>query len=153
MIQVIKEMSEIKDIKQLISLIKKQLPYDSHHDSRKILGSLENALSRKSSAVLFLCQSDQGTYQGFVFANVASGLESGGDYLWINELYIDEKYRHQSLGSQLIEFIEDWCKANELKYILCITHQDNLNAKAFYKNQGFNLSEVTWVSKKVFDKK
>jgi GNAT superfamily N-acetyltransferase len=153
MIQVIKEMSEIKDINQLTSLIKKQLPSHSHHDSRKILRSLENALSTKSSAVLFLCQSDQDTYQGFVFANIASGLESGGDYLWINELFIDEHYRHQRLGSQLIEFIEDWCKENELKYMLCITSQDNLNAKAFYRNQGFDLSEVTWVSKEVLDKK
>ena len=81
MIQVIKEMSEIKDINQLTSLIKKQLPYDSHHDSRKILRSLENAFSRKSSAVLFLCQSDQVTYQGFDLSEVT----------WVSKEVLDKK--------------------------------------------------------------
>jgi GNAT superfamily N-acetyltransferase len=150
MIEVIRKISDIKDIDQLIRMIEKQIPHHQEEsNSNRILSSLENALSESSRTVLFLYLSEHKKYQGFVFANVSSGLESGGDYFWMNELYIDTPYRKQKIGSKLLEFIEKWCKENKLKYMMGITFNDNITAKAFYKSQGFELSDVTWISKKV----
>lgn len=150
MIQVIKSFDEIDNLNKVIELIGKQMKHiGSDSNSNKIELALENALASGKRSVLFLCKSDEGDYQGFAFANIACGLESGGDNIWINELYVDELFRRQNLASYILTFIEDWCQKNQIKYIACCTGTSNEKAQALYKKNGYSIEDIAWVDKSI----
>lgn len=148
--KVINDISEIKNLSNVIELIEKQMKYiGGNPDVNGIKKSLENALSTNKRAVLFLSISNQEEYQSFTFANVASGLESGGDYLWINELFVDEKFRGLNQATNMLKFIEKWCSDNEIKYIACCTGEINMNAQSLYIKNGYDIEKTMWVDKSV----
>lgn len=149
-IQVIEKHREIKNVDAVADLISKQMMVikgEAEYD--KILTSLKKSLSKSSRARLFLIEDDAGSYAGFAFGNVCSGLESGGDYLWINEIFVDQIYRGKKLGSRLIQFIEDWCKLNDIGYIACITGLSNTKAKRLFEKNEYGLNELIWVDKEL----
>lgn len=118
-------------------------------DIQRLKKSLENALKPESRALLFLIYSEIDKLQGFAFANVCSGLESGADYLWINELHIDEMYRRQGLAAGLLDYIEDWARSQKMPYMACITSLNNTEAQSLYNSKDFNISKTIWVDKKM----
>ena len=150
MIKVIQDISEIEDMSSLIDIIKRQMDYiGSKTDREGIINALKNALCNDKRAVLFVSISSDNKYQSFVFANVASGLESGGDYLWINELYVDENYRRVNLATKMLGYVETWCLENRIKYISCCTGKANIKAQDMYKKNGFDMNETIWIDKSI----
>lgn len=148
-IYTIENYNEITDVKQIVDLIQEQFnTYGVKKSYEEINDSLKNALSTKSRSVLFLL-SYEDTILGFSFGNVGSGLESGGDYLWLNELYIRRQSRGNGFGKSLIRYIENWCKENLIVYLSCSTGIKNDSAQKFYKKLSFDLSETIWVDKEL----
>lgn len=149
-ISIIKSPDDLTDPEKVIELIQKQMEIiNGNTDINRIRKALENALRRESKAYLFLSENEEKELQGFAFGNICSGLESGADYFWLNEIFIDERYRGMGNASQLISFIEQWCEINKLVYFACITSPSNRQAQNFYKKAGFNINETLWVDKKL----
>ena len=149
-INIIKSMSDIEDSIPVINLISKQMEIiRGNPDKGRIKRALENALRKESKAYLFLSENDEKEIQGFAFGNICSGLESGADYFWLNEIFIDKKNRGKGLASELIRFIEKWCEVNKLVYFACVTSKENRQAQKFFKKAGFDLNETIWVDKKL----
>jgi len=98
-----------------------------------------------SRAVLFICCDASDRAVGFAFGNVCGGLECGGDYLWLNELFIAEKHRHGGLGTALLEHIRKWAKENGCVYMALVTHPRNTVAQQVYAENGFELEPLIWV--------
>ncbi|MGL1893673.1 MAG: GNAT family N-acetyltransferase [Spirochaetaceae bacterium] len=144
----IDDFSKIENVESITMLIKKQFEsYGVNKSSDDIIKSLKNALSPRSRSVLFILEVDKNI--GFVFCNINSGLESGGDYIWINELFIDEDYRKCGYGNKLISYVELWCKSNNLVYMACSTGENNKVAQHFYTKLGYELSKTIWVDKSI----
>lgn len=150
MIQVINNIKELNNLDKVVELIKKQMLYiGASADEMRIKDSLENALQENKRAVLFISISEEDDYQSFAFGNVSSGLESGGDYLWINELFVDTKFRRLNLASNMLSFIESWCADNAVKYIACSTGEDNTSAQALYIKNAYQVEKTIWVDKSI----
>ncbi len=146
----IKDFNNILNIESLTILVQKQFEsYGVNKTSDEILLSLQNALTSKSRSVLFLLQAEDDKDIGFAFCNINSGLESGGDYIWINELYISDEYRALGFGKKIISYIESWCKEHNLVYIACSTGEQNSVAQNFYKKLGYHISKTIWVDKSI----
>jgi GNAT superfamily N-acetyltransferase len=65
----------------------------------EVRSSLAHALQPGSRAKLVvLSEARTGEPAGFAFFNVGSGLESGGDYIWLNEIHVSESFRGQGGG-------------------------------------------------------
>lgn len=149
-IKIYRSFSDIPDIDRITSLIRAQLAsYGAQKEENAIQAALQNALKSDSRSVLFALEK-QDTEIGFAFCNICSGLESGGDYLWMNEIYIHKEHRKQGHGKELLSFIEKWSKEQNLKSLLCVTGTENLNAREFYKSSGYDISQAIWVSKSLF---
>ncbi|MBN2794289.1 MAG: GNAT family N-acetyltransferase [Clostridia bacterium] len=149
MFKVIRKMEDIEHLSVLIDMIQKQMSHiGGQTDPVRIEEALKRGLSDQTRTVLFLL-TEKDQYQGFSFCNISTGLESGGDYLWMNELYVHEEHRRKSIGSQLVEHMERWCEENEIKNFLCMTSKENKEAQVFYEKKGFGLEEVIWVSKAI----
>lgn len=62
-------------------------------------------------------------------------------WIAVDTLFIDEKYRKQKIGSKLISKLIEYCKENNLIGIHLTTM--DFQAKGFYEKQGFELvSEI-----------
>jgi len=148
MIRVISTYEEIPAVGQLLKIMGDQM---SHIGSVRAAGHLEtvlrNALKSDSRVRLFLSISDKEELQGFAFTNICSGLESGADYLWLNELHIAGRFRRKGFAEELLDFIEDWAARMNMPYMACITSSSNTPARKLYRKKGFEVSETLWVDK------
>ncbi|MBB6480167.1 GNAT family N-acetyltransferase [Spirochaeta isovalerica] len=150
LIKVISRFDDISDPDALIFLMSQQMAtYGADPDKERLRKGLINALKESSRAVLFLKSDTGGKPEAFAFANICSGLESGGDYLWINELYVDELLRNRGVATEILNFIDSWCRENDLVYIACSSGLKNDAALSLYRKNGFVTSETIWVDKEL----
>jgi GNAT superfamily N-acetyltransferase len=148
-IEIIEDDSNQDQVRKLIPIIKKQLYKDDYDkNDKEIEYAVRNALRKEARSIFFIYQINNEII-GFAFGNVGSGLESGGDYFWINELYIEEKSRNQGIASKILLFIEEWAKENKIKHIACITGNKNIKAQGLYKKNKYEVSSVVWIDKEL----
>ena len=149
-IKIIKKIEELEPPDKVINLIQKQMTIiGGCSDFYHVKNALKNALRPESRSFLFLWYSESDEPGAFAFLNICAGLETGSDYLWINELYVDNKNRKKNVASEMIRFIEKWSKDNKIKYIACTTGLGNEPAQKFYKKNNFDLHKTIWVDKNV----
>lgn len=149
-INVVRKLEDIPDREGLIQLMIHQLEsYGAEGDKERLSHALENALKEESRAVFFLWEDHKFRLGAFAFANICSGLESGGDYLWINELYVDVPFRKRGVAQEILKFIDQWAVDEHLVYIACSTGQKNVPAQNLYAKQGFSISSTLWVDKEI----
>lgn len=150
-IEVVRDRTQISDPDGLIELIQKQISsYGGDSDYVRLKKAVENALKEESRSVFFLWSDYKERIGAFAFANVCSGLESGADYLWINELYVDEMFRKRGVASQILTYIKNWSLENNVVYIACSTGIRNNRARDLYRKNGFDQEQVMWIDKKDF---
>lgn len=139
--------SDIGDIEGVRILVKHQLTFIGYEpDQDDIETVLSNAMKQESRAVLWVAYL-QDKAVGIAFGNVCCGLESGGDYLWLNELYVAEEARAHGLGTHLLAEVQRWAKESGCTYLAMVTHPRNERAQNLYKAEGFELESLVWVDK------
>lgn len=147
-VKIVKSINDIDSIDPLIAIIQRQLDsYGSSSDYEKIKNAVFNAVKPESRSVFFLKITKDNKLAGFAFANICSGLDSGADYLWLNELFVEEKFREQGIATKLLKFIEAYSKENNIKYFACSTGTGNAAAQSLYKKNGFNAENIVWCDK------
>jgi len=139
---------EIADFSHVVQLIQKQMQFIGYtKTSDEIVSVIRNAMKSGSRSVFFVAYEEDETAAGFAYGNVCSGMENGGDYLWLNELYVSPECRNQGLGSDLLSFVQAWAKANGCVYVAMVTHPTNERAQDLYRSNGFELEQLVWVDK------
>ena len=56
----------------------------------------------------------------------------------LDNMYIEEEYRHFGIGSKLVNSFFEWCKEKQAKRVFVTATIGNDNTIAFYKKHGFN---------------
>jgi GNAT superfamily N-acetyltransferase len=79
----------------------------------------------------------QGEIAGYVVLTFSYSLEYAGRDALVDELYLREKFRGFGIGKQTIEFIEEFCRAENVKAVHLEVDRTNLAAKALYHKTGF----------------
>ena len=96
-------------------------------------------------AECFLIEYD-GSVAGFALISKTFSQEAGGLVIWIEELYIREKYRSKGLGHEFFEFIEK--KRPAARYRLEI-EPENSRARALYENLGYEILDYRQMVKDI----
>lgn len=139
----------LEDIGSISGLIQKQMDsIGSPKTPEQIEQTLSNIFWHDSRAILFVGYKDD-IPASFAFGNISVGLESGGDYFWLNELYVDTAYRRYGHAGELLSFIDKWLKNKGTKYMACVTGKDNSAAQNMYKKHGFDLGTIVWADKSI----
>jgi len=147
-VHIIQNYSEISDVNKLVKIISKQMKFiGSSNNPERIKVAIKNALIENKRTIFFVKINDVMDYCGFAFCNICSGLETGADYLWINELYVEYEYRRKGCASEIMNFIENWSIKNGIKLIVTSTGKKNKTAMRFYKSKDYELSKTVWVEK------
>jgi GNAT superfamily N-acetyltransferase len=135
-------LDSIPRLDALLELLRAQLP-DSD-----VRASLARVLLPGSPAkLLVLSEGDCAEPVGFAFFNVGSGLESGGDYLWLNEIHVSAQHRGQGGGRKMMDFLADWARRNRIRAIYGICAESNHGAQSFYRRLGFATEQAYWLSR------
>lgn len=138
---------DILDHERVVELIGEQMVFIGYeYDHKQVHYVLENAMKAESRSALWVAYEGDSAV-GFAFGNVCCGLESGGDYLWLNELYVGQRYRKQGVGSFLLETAQKWAKKAGCTYFALVTHPRNERAQKLYEDEGFELESLVWVDK------
>ncbi|MDT4761028.1 GNAT family N-acetyltransferase [Sphaerochaeta sp. PS] len=139
---------DIIDKETVITLIQEQMAFIGYQQSREeVEAEVNNAMKKESRSALFVAYEGGSTAIGFAYGNICSGLETGGDYFWLNELYVSESCRKQGLGSDLLGFVRTWSQEMGCGYLAMVTHPNNKKAQALYQELGFELEKLVWVDK------
>lgn len=121
-----------------------QQPIQMHRYSSKLIRNFLFSISakhRNNSAILLVAQLNSKVI-GFVYGNFKkfNKLEESCLYKtgMIDEIFVDEKYRRQGIGSMLIKKIEKYFAKHKCK-LICLTkvHSNNLFAKRLYEKLGY----------------
>lgn len=139
---------DIRDLDGLAGLLVEQMRFIGYeHDSTFVKAMLHNAMKQGSNAVLFAAYDENGKTVACAFGNICCGLECGGDYLWLNELYVAQNHRHEHIASAMLTFIEQWAVSIGCVYVAMVTHPRNSAAQQLYSNSGYELEQLVWVDK------
>jgi GNAT superfamily N-acetyltransferase len=125
-------------------LYQQMLDIGSNRSRLSIESAIQNALKPESRAIFFLAKKDT-VPVGLVFANICSGIESGGDYIWINEIQILPRYRGQGFGKELLNYVIKWSKRNAIKTVLGVTGIYNDASQALFKSENFEINDIKWM--------
>lgn len=87
-----------------------------------------------------------GVAAGFGLLNIAYCHEAGGKIVWIEELYIREKFRSHGIGRKFFAFVEENHPAK--RYRLEV-EKENERAVKLYKNLGYDFLEYDQMIKDV----
>lgn len=61
----------------------------------------------------------------------------------LDNMYIEEEYRHLGIGTKLMNSFLEWCKTKQAKRIFVTATLGNDNTIAFYKKHGFKDLNIT----------
>jgi len=92
---------------------------------------------------------NNGLLYGFVFFNIAIGLQSSGKYLWLNEMHINSQYRGKGYGTMLFDGLKAWAKEQDIKRIMGIVDNVDPRTRQFYIKQGTEVFEEEILSIKL----
>lgn len=137
----------IKEIDKVILLIQAQMQHIKAEKSvDDIKRALRTALVDGKRACLIVCYEDEDPV-GFIFGNICSGIESGGDYFWMNEIHVRKDQRRQEIARKMMNYLENWLKEHKIKRILGITGKKNEVAQKIFIKLGFDENDVVWIDK------
>ena len=129
----------------VVALLEKQMAYIAGGQGRAA-AALSNAMKEESRSVLCVAYQEEKAV-GFAFGNVCSGLESGGDYFWLNEIHVEKEARLQNVGTLLLEAVQAWAREANCTYFAMTTHPQNEGAQHLFRKAGFELENLVWVDK------
>lgn len=145
-IVIYRQTQDIDDFEGLVALVQRQMIFIGYQSSlEEVRQVVRNAMKSTSRAVFFVSYDENRKAIGFAYGNVCCGLECGGDYFWLNELYVHEDHRKTGLGTELLKYVRDWAAEEKCVYMALVTHPRNKNAQALYAANGFELEELVWV--------
>lgn len=146
-VKMFSQYEQIESKNEVILLIKEQMiSIKANKSEEEIDQALRNALREEKSAFLFVCYEEKEVV-GFIFGNMNSGIESGKDYFWINEIHVKEVKRREKIGSLMIEYLEGWLKSKGVGYIAGMTGKSNEASRGMFGKLGFDQGEVVWIDK------
>ncbi len=138
-------MHEITDLMDMIRLFYEE----DHHDFQEvpIRKILEEILGEKSQGTIYLVRYHD-EIAGYFILTFSWSLEYGGRNVFIDELYIKEKYRGLGLGKSCIEFVEQFAKDKKIKAIHLEVNKYNI-AKKLYESKGYFSHNSDLMSKRL----
>jgi len=141
-----RQTEKIDDLDGLVTLVQRQMVFIGYQTSlEEVRQVVHNAMKPTSLAVFFVAYDESGKAIGFAYGNVCCGLECGGDYFWLNELYVSEDHRKTGLGTALLDVARNWAATEGCVYMALVTHPRNKSAQALYLENGFELEDLVWV--------
>jgi len=137
--KLINTITEFFEYTQIVTLLKQQMEHIGTPKSNEEIKETIKLMFETDHTYLMVLE-NKGLLLGFVFFNVAIGLQSSGKYLWLNEMHINEQFRGKGYGTMLFNGLKEWAKENNVVRIMGIVDHVDPRTRQFYLNQGTEIS-------------
>ncbi|NJP37591.1 GNAT family N-acetyltransferase [Alkalicoccus luteus] len=98
--------------------------------------TVRTALQQECASEFFVAvRKDE--FVGCAFLNKGVGLDKGGYYIWLNDLYVRKADRQQGIARKLLLRVLQWAEAENFKGIELETGMNNEATKRLYNSLGF----------------
>lgn len=104
-------------------------------------GGLRMLLNQPASGRVFVARSD-GDIVGMVALLFTVSTVEGGRVAWLEDVVVAPELRGAGVGSKLVRHVLAFARQNGVKRINLLTDQVNTGAQRFYKQLGFQRSEM-----------
>jgi RimJ/RimL family protein N-acetyltransferase len=143
-----KSEAEIKD--DVVDMLRRQQTrFSGNKEKLKAEAFLEEALKPGNPCRIFLFQKSDGITVGMALTNLGYGYETGGYYLWVNELYVNMQHRNKGYGKLLSKALMSWCGKHRVKAIYAVTSPLNKASRQMMLHVGCNLTETIWCDRQI----
>ena len=105
-------------------------------DENRSRHALEDLLATPDSGATWL-MSVNGETVGYLVLTICFSLEFHGRYALLDEFFVKEEWRGQSIGSQAPDFVEEQCVMQGVVAVRLEADRKNDRALALYRRRGF----------------
>ena len=91
----------------------------------------------------------EGVAAGFICGQLFKSMCYAVNYAEITELYVREKYRRQDVATELMNYIENVFKAQNIKGFQLFTGKNNTIAQVFYEKLGYKKTDEIMYRKRL----
>jgi len=125
--------------------------YFDEIENPKSVFQIEKTLSKLNSntKIILLIACDNQLPIGFLFGNKGFGIQSGGPYFWLNDIYLDPSYRHRGVAQLMINKLEQELLKDNIHYIAAMTDRANLQSQKFFSKLNFHTTDIIWIDKSI----
>jgi GNAT superfamily N-acetyltransferase len=125
------------DMERIIELMHELYRYDrSELDERKAREALVASLGDPTWARSWLIQANEET-AGYLILTFGFSMEYGGRDAIVDEFFLRAAYRRRGLGSQVVDFLKEFCRSEGIRALHLEVFDHNQAAYEFYRRQGF----------------
>ena len=78
---------------------------------------LKNMIKPNSPTHLLVGINDQSKSVGMTYFNEGTGYSCGGDYLWMNSIYVRPEEQLNGYGLSFLSYVEQWLNKEDLNYL------------------------------------
>lgn len=130
---------QLEDINDFQKLLKMDLGYDMeieelNHRVQKMI---------KENTKIFVAQHED-SLVGFIGATSFLAFEANKPLLKIIGLAVDESFRNQGIGSNLLKKMEEYALENGMDYIMLSSGFKRTDAHRFYEHHGYKSKSYTF---------
>ena len=108
---------------------------------------IEPVLSDRMNKIL-VAEDEDASFAGYVVVGETKNMFSPTGYGFVYDVFVEERFRRQGIGSKLIEAAEDFCKSRGLGTLKLEVATNNPVALELYEKTGFS-PERFFLGKKV----
>ncbi|GIM30017.1 N-acetyltransferase [Clostridium polyendosporum] len=137
------------DIQMLIELLRAlfSIEEDFVFDEEKQRQGLEMMLEDQKNRCIFIAEFEQQVV-GMISGQTLVSTAEGGISVLVEDVVIDQNYRRQGIGRELISVIESWAFQKGARRLQLLADINNSSALAFYKQLNWSNTRLMCLQKK-----
>jgi ribosomal protein S18 acetylase RimI-like enzyme len=131
------KLASVSNIETLIKLMSELYTHESlPFDEQTARSALQLILNNNSYGLIYLIHANE-EIVGYLVVTFGFSLEYRGRDAFLDELYIQQKYRGIGIGKQGLQFAEEICREQGVQALHLEVERENLKAQAVYQKVGF----------------
>ena len=130
------EQATTDDIAELVSLlaILFSIEQDFNPDFSKQEKGLALLIKSSNTGTICVAKNEKGKVIGMVTAQLVISTAQGSASAWVEDMVIDEAYRGQGIGKQLLQKALDWAKVKGATRAQLLVDLSNTEALGYYRH-------------------
>jgi ribosomal protein S18 acetylase RimI-like enzyme len=131
------KLASISNIETLLKLMSEFYAHEQlSFNEQAARSALKLILNNDSYGQIHLIHLDE-EIVGYLVVTFGFSLEYCGRDAFVDEIYIQEKYRGQGIGKQGLQLAEKICREQGVQALHLEVERENINAQAVYRKAGF----------------
>ncbi len=135
------ELSDLPALVQLLNILF-IIEQDFQPNEQKQIAGLSLMIQTPSKAMIKVARNQNGDLIGMVSAQLVISTSQGTHSAWIEDMVVNEQYRAQGIGKQLLSSALEWAKEKGATRAQLLVDLDNEPAIGYYDHLGWQTSRM-----------